>query len=211
MDEDAIVTACDVVTFGEALGSIRATGMLRHGGPMSLSLAGAESNVAIGLARLGHSVRWVGRLGADEVGALATRELTAEGIVLDRVVIDPTRPTGIMLVEKRIAEISRVAYYRAGSAAAALTETDLRGSFDASTRVLHISGITPALSPSAAEATLWAARTARELGVTVSLDINYRSALWPRADAEPVLRGLVQYAHIVFASDDELSLVEVGS
>ena len=70
----------DVVTFGETMGSIRAAGLLRHGGAMSMSLGGAESNVAIGLARLGHTVRWGGRLGADDVGAFALRTLRSEGV-----------------------------------------------------------------------------------------------------------------------------------
>lgn len=205
--QDAVGDHCDVVTFGEALGSLRSAGMIRHGGAMSLSLAGAETNVAIGLARLGHRVRWTGRLGADEVGALAARELRAEGVVIDRVVFDDSLPTAVMLVEKRVADISRVSYYRAGSAGSALEARDLHDTFDQKTRVLHVTGITPALSPSAAEAALWAVRTAKELGIRVSLDVNYRSALWSRAEASAVLAELAACASIVFASDDELSLL----
>lgn len=201
------MTHCDVVTFGEALGSIRAAGMIRHGGAMSLSLAGAETNVAIGLARLGHSVRWAGRLGADEVGALAIRELRAEGVVIDRVVCDELRPTAMMLLEQRVSNMSRVYYYRAGSAGSALEVADLSDTFNHTTRVLHVTGITPALSSSAANATLWAVRTANESGVRVSFDVNYRSALWSRAEAAPVLAELASHASIVFASDGELSLL----
>jgi len=67
----------DVVTFGETMAALRAQGALRLGGNLGLSVAGAESNVAIGLARLGHRVRWAGRVGADELGALVLRTLRA--------------------------------------------------------------------------------------------------------------------------------------
>ena len=203
--------AFDVVTFGETMGSIRAAGLLRHGGAMSMSLGGAESNVAIGLARLGHAVRWGGRLGADDVGAFALRTLRSEGVDTATVVRDPGRATGILLVEKRVADISRVAYYRAFSAGSAVEVADVRDSFDASTRVLHLTGITPALSDSAADATLWAARRARELGVLVSVDVNYRARLWPPETASAVLGPIAALADVVFASDGELHLIADGA
>lgn len=196
-----------VLTFGETMGSIRAAGLLRHGGPMSMSLGGAETNVAIGLARLGHSVRWAGRLGADEVGRFALRTLQAEGVLTDAVVHDPSLPTGIMLLEKRIADVSRAAYYRAGSAGSALRVEDLSAALNAGPKVLHFTGITPALSDSAAEATLWAAETARERGITVSFDVNYRAKLWDRESASTVLTVLAGLADIVIASEDEIGLV----
>lgn len=204
------MTAVDVVTFGESMGSIRAAGLLRFGGAMNMAMGGAESNVAIGLARLGHAVRWVGRLGDDEVGEYVLRMLRAESVDTERVTLDTSRRTGLMLVEKRLPDIARVAYYRAGSAGSALGIPDLDGAFDASTRILHVTGITPALSPSAAEAALWAVRTAKELGVLVSFDVNYRAALWSREAASAVLTELARAADIVFASDDELSLVADG-
>lgn len=204
------MTAVDVVTFGESMGSIRAAGLLRFGGTMNMTMGGAESNVAIGLARLGHAVRWVGRLGDDEVGEYVLRMLRAESVDTERATLDTSRRTGLMLVEKRLPDIARVAYYRAGSAGSALGIPDLDGAFDASTRILHVTGITPALSPSAAEAALWAVRTAKELGVLVSFDVNYRAALWSREAASAVLTELARAADIVFASDDELSLVADG-
>jgi len=200
----------DVITFGESLGSIRSSGLIRLGGAMSMSIAGAESNVAIGLARLGHSVRWCSRLGADDVGELVRRTLRAEGVDVRAAPFDSDRPTAVMLVEKRVGDISRVSYYRANSAAAALGVGDLEGMFGASARILHVSGITPALSASAREATLWAVGAARDLGIDISFDVNYRSALWSRAEAATVLADIARNAHIVFASDDELSLLAPG-
>ncbi|WP_253908620.1 sugar kinase [Arthrobacter sp. H41] len=200
----------DVLTFGETMGSIRSAGLVRLGGSMSMSLGGAETNVAIGLARLGHSVRWTGRLGDDEVGAFALRSLRAENVATDAVVIDAERTTGLMLLEARFAGVSRALYYRSSSAGSALTSRDLEASLDAAPRILHLSGITPALSPAAAEATLWAASEARKRGILVSFDVNYRAKLWDAAAASTVLTRLAGYADIVIASDDELSLVSAG-
>lgn len=200
----------DVVTFGESMGSIRAAGLIRQGGAMSLSLGGAESNVAIGLARLGHDARWLGRVGTDEVGELVRRTLQAEGVA-SSIVADASRRTGVMLVEKRIADVSRVAYYRSGSAGSALTSDDLATLFEGDPRVLHVTGITPALSPDAAAATRWAVDAAAERDMTVSFDVNYRGGLWGRDEASAALAPLAARATIVFASDDELSLVASGA
>ena len=197
----------DVLTFGETMGSLRSTGLIRDGGRMDLSLAGAETNVAIGLARLGHSVRWVGRVGDDELGQLARRTLRAENVLADLVAVDHSRPTGLMLLEPRIADVSRVNYYRAGSAGSALSVRDLDPAFEAVPRLVHLTGITPALSTSAAEATVWAASRARSLGAVVSFDVNYRGKLWSREDARKVLGELAGLADIVIASEDELDLV----
>jgi 2-dehydro-3-deoxygluconokinase len=202
-----MLAPADVLTFGETMGSLRAAGLIRDGGRMDLSLAGAETNVAIGLARLGHSVRWVGRVGDDELGQLARRTLRAENVLADLAVTDPSRPTGLMLLDPRIADVSRVNYYRAGSAGSALSVTDLEPAFEAAPRLVHLTGITPALSASAAESTLWAAARARSVGALVSFDVNYRGKLWSREDARKVLAKLADSADIVIASEDELELV----
>lgn len=197
----------DVVTFGETMVSLRTGTALRLGGTLTMTMAGAESNVAIGLARLGHTVRWCGRVGADEVGAFILRTLRAESVAVDTVVVDSSRPTGLMLAERRVADVSRVSYYRAGSAGSALSATDAVACVAEAPRILHVTGITPALSPSAADAVAVAVRAARGAGVLVSVDINYRSKLWTAEQARPVLAELARSADIVIASEDELGLV----
>ncbi|MEU0071466.1 sugar kinase [Streptomyces sp. NPDC006332] len=201
-------TPADVVTFGETMAALRAHGALRLGGSLGLSVAGAESNVAIGLARLGHKVRWAGRVGADELGALVLRTLRAEGVDTDHAVTDDTgRPTGLLLTEPRLGTLTRVSYYRAGSAGSALSPADVLPALASGTRVLHLTGITPALSASAAESVLAAATTAREAGVTVCLDVNYRSRLWTTDQARTALRPLLDHTDLLIASEDELPLV----
>ncbi len=201
------MTRLDVVTLGETMVSLRTGTPLRLGGAMTMTMAGAESNVAIGLARLGHAVRWGGRVGADEVGAFILRTLRAESVDVGTVAVDAGRPTGLMLAERRIADISRVSYYRAGSAGSALATADALACLAGNPRILHLTGITPALSGSAAEAVRTAARLAREAGTLVSVDVNYRSRLWSPEQARPVLSALVRGADIVIASEDELGLV----
>lgn len=202
------VAAPQVVTVGETMAALRSAGLLRLGGAMHLSIAGAESNVAIGLARLGHSVRWVGRVGSDEVGALVLRTLRAENVDVGHVGVDRAgRPTGLLLFESRAGDLMRASYYRRGSAGSALVADDILPALAGGTRVLHLTGITPALGASAAEAVRAATARARELGITVCLDVNYRSRLWSQADARQVLSPLARSADVLVASADELPLV----
>ena len=201
------MTRLDVATLGETMVSLRTGTPLRLGGSMTMTMAGAESNVAIGLARLGHRVRWGGRVGADEVGTFILRTLRAESVAVDTVVADPERPTGLMLAERRVADISRVSYYRRGSAGSALAPADAVACLAETPRILHVTGITPALSESAAEALRTAVGLARASGTLVSVDVNYRSRLWTPARARPVLSALARGADIVIASEDELGLV----
>ena len=118
------MTQLDVVTTGEIMVRLRTGTPLRLGRTMTMTVAGAESNVAIGLARLGQPVRWDGRVGAVESGAFILRTLRAESVAVDTVVVDPGRPTGLMLAERRVADISRVSCYRTGSAGSALASAD---------------------------------------------------------------------------------------
>ncbi|WP_206317618.1 sugar kinase [Streptomyces composti] len=189
------------------MAALRADGPLRLGGCLGLSAAGAESNVAIGLARLGHRVRWVGRVGADELGALVLRTLRAEGIDTDYAVTDDTgRPTGLLLTEPRLGTLTRVHYYRAGSAGSALLAADVLPALTAGVRVLHLTGITPALAPSAAEAARAAVTAARQAGITVCLDVNFRTRLWTTDSAREALRPLLAGTDLLVASEDELPL-----
>lgn len=197
----------DVVTFGEAMAALHGAGPLRLGGGMSLTIAGSESNVAIGLARLGHSARWVGRIGSDELGALVLRTLRAENVDVASTVVDAAAQTGLLLFEHRIGDLTRVTYYRKGSAGAHVCWQDLEPALEPSPKLLHVTGITPALSPDAADAVTRAVTSARERGTTVSFDVNFRSRLWHAEQARAALRTIVAAADLLFASVDELPLV----
>lgn len=197
----------DVLTFGEAMANLRGQGALRLGGTFRLTVAGAESNVAIGLARLGHDVRWAGRVGDDETGALVTRTLRAEAVDTSFVTTDPEAPTGLMLLEHRTADLVRVDYYRKGSAGSRLAPTAIAPALAAPTAILHVTGITVALSPTAADAVRHAVEHAHAHGWTVCLDVNHRSRLWSRDDAAKALRPLLPSVDVLVASADELAIV----
>ncbi len=197
----------EVLTFGETMAALHGTGPLRLGGTMTMTIAGSESNVAIGLARLGHAVEWVGRLGDDELGRLVLRTLRAEAVDVTAAVVDPSAPTGTLLFEHRIADVTRVSYYRAGSAGSGIRAVDVLARLGARPPILHVTGVTAALGPDAADAVRSAAESAHRDGIAVSLDVNFRSRLWSADDARAALRALVPYVDLVFASDDELPLV----
>lgn len=201
------MTFTDVVTLGETMGLMKAEtpGPLAQVSSLSLGMGGSESNFAIALRRLGTSVTWVGRVGSDSLGDLVLRELAAEGIVVDPL-RDAAAPTGLMIKERRTMEQLKVWYYRAGSAGSRLCREDIPVDRIAHARLLHLTGITPALSPEAARAALYALEVARGAGVLVSFDLNYRSALWSAHEAGDVFRSFIAQADIVFAGDDEAAI-----
>jgi 2-dehydro-3-deoxygluconokinase len=205
-----VTTRPDVVTLGESMVAFRWPGPFGLGTPLVARLAGAESNVAIGLARLGHGVAWAGVLGEDAFGDLVLRELRAEGVEVRSARRDPVAPTGMMFVETRTADVVRVEYRRAGSAGSMLGPEDAEAALDPVPRVLHLTGITPALSESAATAVTRAAELASAAGALVSLDVNHRSRLWTSERARAVLRGLLPLVDVLIASEEELPLVADG-
>jgi 2-dehydro-3-deoxygluconokinase len=200
-----------VVTLGETMGLLRAAsiGSLEHVSDFQLHIGGAESNVAIGVARLGRPAVWMGRVGDDGVGRRVLRELRAEGVTAGAVV-DPEARTGLMLKETPTSGRTRVSYYRAGSAGSRIGIDDL--DFDAieSAGVLHVTGITLALSESAEQAVFAAIGAAVAAGVPVSFDVNHRPALWGDRDPAPLYRRVAERSTIVFAGADEAELL-VGS
>jgi 2-dehydro-3-deoxygluconokinase len=201
----------DVYTFGETMALMKAAapGPLAHVQSLNLGIGGAESNFAIALNRLGTSVSWAGRIGRDSLGDLVLRELTAEGLHVHGV-RDEKAPTGLMIKENRTPDASKVWYYRSGSAGSKLCRDDLSKPALVSAKVLHITGITPALSASAADAVNWAIQEAKEAGVLVSFDLNYRSALWAAEEADKAFRDIVSDVDLVFAGDDEARLLVSG-
>lgn len=146
------------------------------------AIAGAEYNVAVGLARLGHRVDYLTVLGRDPFGRRIARALQAEGIGCGLLRWSDDRRTGFML--KGLAEQGDpdIFYYRAGSAASTLCPADVERLELSAYDHIHLTGITPALSPSCREAVLLLARRAREAGISLSFDPNLRPQLWPDAD-----------------------------
>lgn len=201
----------DLLTFGETMVSIRTKGPLVPGASATAHIAGAESNVAIGLARLGHSVSWVGVLGNDLCGDSVLRALSAEQVDTADVRREDSRPTATMLLEARTADLSRVAYNRIGAAGSSVSYEDLAAPLSRAPRLLHLTGITAALGRGPRDA-LTRSLAERLADTTVSLDVNYRARLWSRDEARSVLTTLVDGSagkpvDVVIASEDELDLL----
>ncbi len=161
----------DLVAIGEAtaLFSNPQVGRLRDARSLDVSIAGAEANVSIGFSRLGHSSSWIGRVGDDEFGHLIVKTLRAEGVDVSGVVTDEIRQTALMFKERSADNMVRVNYYRRGYAGSALEPDDLDTIMIESSRVLHVTGITLALSETSREAVRYAMEVARASGVIVSL------------------------------------------
>lgn len=140
-----------ILTYGETMAALKSAtaGPLRMGGRFALSMAGAESTVAIGVGRLGGTARWVGVVGDDELGSLITMRLRAEGVLTDGVVTTDAAPTSLIVKERRTAAVTRVSYYRRHGAGALLAPAHVEEAHVREARVLHVTGITPALSRSA--------------------------------------------------------------
>jgi 2-dehydro-3-deoxygluconokinase len=205
--------ATEVVTLGECLASFVAAdaGPLAEARGFTRHIAGAEANVAVGLARLGHAVAYIGRVGGDGFGTAILRALRGEGIDVRHLTIDDSARTGVMFRERRVLGAMDVVYHRAGSAGSRLTPEDVVRAVDDGVfegiRWLHLTGITPALSDTARAATTRALEEGRRTGATVSLDVNMRRRLWSDEQAAPALRDLASRVDVVFGSTDELALI----
>nr|WP_092774892.1 sugar kinase [Actinokineospora terrae] len=168
------------------------------------TVGGAESNVARTLAGLGVRSAWVSAVGDDPFGRAVVAAVAAAGVDVSGVLVDPTRPTGLYIKESDAAG-SPVRYYRRGSAASAMGPDTLDRVDLAGARLVHISGITAALSPDCLallRAVLDLPRTAHQ----VSFDLNWRPALWAGSD-HGVLRELADRADIVLVGSDEAEVV----
>jgi 2-dehydro-3-deoxygluconokinase len=141
-------------------------------------------------------------VGDDELGELI-RSTVAGQRVATAAIVDPHAPTGLMIKERRTGTLTRVRYYRSGSAGSRLTPDDLDRAPIAAAQVVHVTGITPALSRTARDTVFAAVALAREHGVPVSVDLNYRRALWGPDQARDVFRDLARRADILLATEDE--------
>lgn len=198
----------ECLTLGETMAAFAPdrTGPLRYVPNYSLRIAGAESNTAIGAAKLGVSTAWISRLGADEFGQYIRNQIRAEGVDCSGVHFDPAHRTGVMFKQTGSGE-SSVFYYRENSAASHMTPQDLDGALFRSCRILHLSGITPVLSESCSETVHAAIRLARKYGAKVSFDPNIRQKLWKGRDYTPLLRQLTACAEIVLMGLDEAEVL----
>jgi 2-dehydro-3-deoxygluconokinase len=198
-----------IVTFGETLAQRNATyiGPYSEGGDYMLDCAGAESNVAVDLRKLGLAnveTVWVSNVGDDGEGEFILRELKDRTSVAARVI--GGRPTGISYLNHLPDGQHVKTYRRKGSAASLLTFQDIEPHLrDAA--LLHVTGITPALSDACRQAIFDALDYASKRGIPVSFDLNYRPQLWGRDEARAVFERMLVHAAIFKLGHDEAEAV----
>jgi len=199
----------DVVTFGETmvLFNPETQGPLRYVGTFTKSIGGAESNVAIALARLGHKAGWFSKLGDDEFGRYIKSTVMGEEVDVSRVKKDPKRTTGILFKERFSTVNPNVYYYRKGSAASHLMIEDLDLEYIASAKILHVTGISLALSEEMREAVFYAVREAKKRGVLISFDPNIRLKLWSKEEARETILEMVKLTDLLFPGKEEAELL----
>lgn len=196
--------AARVLCIGETMAQIVAPPGLHLGEAEELRLgfAGAESTVALYLAHLGHRVTYLSRLGSDPLGDMIEHGLDQGGVDTGWIERDSTRNTGVYFKDAQ-GGATTVYYYRANSAASALTATALVPELLDDVALVHISGITPALSANCRALTEKLFQLRGQFNFEISFDVNYRPKLWPDGDAPEVLRELASSSNLVLVGLDE--------
>jgi sugar/nucleoside kinase (ribokinase family) len=204
--EDAGPGGCDVVALGEPLVVMvpDRPGPLRTVPTFERSLAGAETNVLRGMARLGARCGLVSRVGDDEFGMFTYETLRAAGIDVSRCGLDPTRHTGIYFKElSALGHDTRPVYYRSGSAASAVGRDDVDDGYVRASRIFLTTGITALLSPESHEAVAHALRVARGAGVVTAFDPNLRPGLWGADRLHELILPLLEDVDVYLGGERE--------
>ena len=195
-----------VVTFGELMLRLAPENYLRfvQCDRLEATFGGAEANVAVSLASFGEQASFVSKLPAHEIGQSAINSLRRYGVDTSLVVRGGDR-VGIYYCEKGASQRpSKVIYDRAGSAIATASPDDFdwNAIFDGADW-FHFTGITPALSANLADITLQAVKAAKEKGVTVSCDLNFRKKLWSKERANAVMSEICKYVDVCIANEED--------
>jgi len=199
----------EVITIGESMVMLIAeqgdslelvTSFSRH-------LAGAESNVAIGLARLEHQVGWVSAIGGDAFGKYVCNTISGEGVDTSAVTTLPEYPTGLLIKDQNAAGDPKVCYYRKGSAASHFSVEMLQESYFDHARVLHITGILPALSKATKETMFAAIEIAKKRGMMITFDPNIRLQLWTEEEAKETLLKVASLSDLILPGLHEAQLL----
>ncbi|WP_445489049.1 sugar kinase [Niallia sp. 03133] len=170
----------DVITFGEAMAMFMAnsTGPLHEIKNFTIELAGAETNVAIGLAKLGFNTSFVSKVGNDAFGKFIRQKLQEQHVQVDHIITDTQHSTGFQLKSQVKSGDPEVQYFRKGSAASKLDITDFNEDYFFDARHLHMTGIPLAISSSARRFAQHALAYMKHNKKTISFDTNLRPSLW---------------------------------
>jgi 2-dehydro-3-deoxygluconokinase len=201
----------DIVTMGETMIQLNAftSGPLRYVNYFEKHAAGTESNVAVGVTRMGYSAGWISRLGSGELGRYIYNTLKGEGVDVSQVKFDPDAPTGLYFVQRDfpIPGKSVVYYYRSGSAASRLNEGDVDAEYISSAKIFHTTGITLALSESCKKAVDKAIEVSKNANTLISFDTNIRLKLWSPEEARNTILGYLDSTNIFFTDINDSKIL----
>jgi len=200
-----------VVTLGEAMLRLSPPDFhrLEQTNSFDAKVGGGELNVAVGVSRLGLESAWVSKLPENPLGRMVRNKAREQGVDTSHIVWSKSGRVGIYFLEFGAnPRASSVLYDRAGSAISALApgEVDWAKTFEGC-RLFHVSGITPALSKSCAEATLEAIKAAKEAGAKVSYDVNYRKKLWTPEEANACQVPMMEFVDILITTEEDTGVV----
>jgi 2-dehydro-3-deoxygluconokinase len=199
----------EVITIGESMVMMVAdqSDSLQFVSSYTRKIAGAESNVAIGLARLGHEVGWISAVGDDPFGRYIRTTIRGEGVDTSQVVFSSEYPTGMLVKELNEIGDPKVYYYRKGSAASHITPCILNEDYFSNAKILHITGIFPALSKGCKETVIAAIKLAKSNGLMVSFDPNIRLQLWTTEQARETLMEIAAMADLILPGSLEAEIM----
>lgn len=199
----------EVITIGETMAALtpKGTGYLHYMKDYEMRIAGAESNLAIGVCKLGHSASWISSLGDDELGYFVNNNIRAEGVDTHYVQFDMEHRTGVMFKQVLPGKETSVFYYRENSAAANMKAESLTEEMFTGGKILHVTGITPVLSKDCEEMIYRAVELGRKAGLKISFDPNIRKKLWKDKDYTAVLQKIVAYTSILMLGLEEAEVL----
>lgn len=194
----------EVVTIGETMAAFipQKQGMLRYNCTYEMKIAGAESNLAVGLSKLGHGAGWFSAVGDDEFGHFVLNQIRSEGVDTSQVVVDSENRTGVMFKEIRPERETSVFYYRDGSAASHIRAEQVPWGYLEQAQFIHLTGITPLLSETLKETTLEILKRLKGK-VRISFDPNIRRKLWGTADHSGLLRQIAGQSSVLLMGVSE--------
>ncbi|WP_400162050.1 sugar kinase [Brevibacillus sp. TJ4] len=199
----------DVITIGDALVAMTpmSSGRLRFVHTFEKKVGGAELNVAMGCARLGLRAGWISRLGNDEFGHYIRQVVRGEGIDTTHVQMVDGCPTSLYFKEMFDDGRASSYYYRQNSPTATMRPEQIDESYVAQAKIVHVSGVFPAVTESNRDVLLHLVRLAKKNGVLVTFDPNIRLKLWTPDEARETLLALMPYVDVVLAGEEEAELL----
>lgn len=199
----------DVLTIGDALVAFTpsTTGPLRFASNFERTVGGAELNVAIGCSRLGLKTGWISRLGDDEFGKHVFNFVRGEGVDVSEVKLVKGYQTSIYFKEMINSSKINSYYYRHNSPTQTLTSKSLNKEYIKGTKILHITGVFPAVDPANVETIMHLLKVAKASNITISLDPNIRLKLWDEATAKQTLLSFMPYVDILLLGIEEAEIL----